>query len=77
MATVAHDGYARAIFPVHTPFDGDVIFAAATGSFDGPVDLMMIGALATDVMATAILRAVRSATGIEGLPSVRDLKTPR
>jgi L-aminopeptidase/D-esterase-like protein len=74
MAMTAHDGYARAIFPVHTMADGDAIFALATGTYKGTVDLSRVDALAADVMAEAILRAVRAATGIPGYPAVRDLK---
>lgn len=74
MAMTAHDGYARAIFPVHTMADGDAIFALATGNYKGPLDLSRIDALAAQVMEEAILRAVREATGIPGYPAVRDLK---
>jgi L-aminopeptidase/D-esterase-like protein len=74
MAMTAHDGYARAIFPVHTMVDGDAIFALATGAHKGDTDLSRLDALAADVMAEAILRAVRAATGIPGYPAVRDLK---
>ena len=73
VAQMAHDGYARAIYPVHTPSDGDVVFTLATGKYAGEVNLTQIGALAADVMAEAIVRAVREATGIEGVPAVRDL----
>jgi L-aminopeptidase/D-esterase-like protein len=74
VAQMAHDGVARAIVPAHTPFDGDTIFALATGSREEPADVMTIGALAAEAVADAILRAVREAKGIEGFPSVADLK---
>lgn len=73
MAQMAHDGYARAIVPVHTPFDGDTIFAVATGTFNSTINLTTIGALAADVMAEAIVRAATQATGIAGYPAARDL----
>lgn len=73
MAQMAHDGFARAIYPVHTPSDGDAVFALATGGYDGPGGLMLIGALAADVVAEAIVRAVRAAESIPGYPAVRDL----
>jgi L-aminopeptidase/D-esterase-like protein len=57
---------------VHTPADGDTLFALATGSHRG--DLLTIGALAADVMAEAVVRAARQATGIPGYPAARDLK---
>lgn len=75
IAQMAHDGYARAISPVHTPSDGDVIFSLATGKHEGEVNLTQIGALAAEMMADAIVRAVREATGIEGVPAIRDLPT--
>ena len=77
MAQMAHDGFARAISPSHTPNDGDAIFALATGVYDGPTGLGTIGALAADVMAEAIVRAVRAATSIPGYPAARDLQAGR
>ena len=62
MAQMAHDGYARAIAPVHTPVDGDAIFVLATGSLAGSGDMGQIGALAADVIAAAIVRAAQQAT---------------
>jgi L-aminopeptidase/D-esterase-like protein len=72
MAQMAHDGLARAISPVHTPVDGDTVFALATGGIDGG-NLMLAGSLAAEVTADAVLRAVREATGAAGIPAVRDL----
>jgi L-aminopeptidase/D-esterase-like protein len=71
---MAHDGLARAINPGHTPSDGDTIFAAATGAITTRADHGAIGALAAEVMAQAVLRAVMSARGIPGLPSYADLR---
>ncbi len=73
VAQMAHDGLARTIYPVHTLADGDTIFAAATGAVSGGADHGAIGALAADVMAEAVLRAVLSARGLPGLPSVSEL----
>jgi L-aminopeptidase/D-esterase-like protein len=76
VAQMAHDGYARAISPVHTPGDGDTIFALATGTAATPVDdgrLGVIGALAAEVMADAIVRAATQATSAAGIPAARDL----
>lgn len=75
MAQMAHDGYARAIYPVHTPGDGDTIFAAATGTWDGQANYGQIGALAAEAMAEAIVRAATEATSSNGLPAARDLGT--
>jgi L-aminopeptidase/D-esterase-like protein len=73
VAQMAHDGYARAISPIHTTVDGDLIFALATGARPGNADVGAIGALAAEVMADAIARAARQATGLPGIPAVRDL----
>ncbi|MCH7682254.1 MAG: P1 family peptidase [Gemmatimonadetes bacterium] len=73
VAQMAHDGLARAIFPVHTPWDGDVIFSLATGDYEGEGGVFLIGALAADLVAEAVVRAVRAAEGIPGYPAVRDL----
>jgi L-aminopeptidase/D-esterase-like protein len=74
IAQMAHDGFARVIYPIHTPADGDVIFALSTSSDTGAVDITRIGSLAAHVMADAVLRAVTQATGLPGYPAVRDLK---
>ena len=74
LAQMAHDGYARAIYPTHLMIDGDAIFALATGARPGAPDMNTLGALAADAMSEAIVRAVRAATGIPGYPAARDLK---
>lgn len=73
VAQMAHDGFARAISPVHTPGDGDTIFALATGAVPGEANAGLIGALAAEAMADAIVRAATQATGLPGIPAVRDL----
>jgi L-aminopeptidase/D-esterase-like protein len=73
VAQMAHDGYARAINPVHTPSDGDTIFALATGASSAKVNHGMIGALAAEAMSQAIIRAVVNATSITGYPAWRDV----
>ncbi len=65
MAIAAHDGFARALLPSHTPMDGDAIFAAATGVRplqDAGPDTLMLGHAGATCMARAIARAVFSAT---------------
>jgi L-aminopeptidase/D-esterase-like protein len=72
VAQMAQDGLARVIRPAHTMFDGDTIFALATA--EKTADVSMVGAFAAEVMAEAILRAVKmaaSAGGITGLLSRR------
>ena len=70
-AGMAHDGYARAIRPVHTSSDGDSIYALSVG--DVKADQDMVGTLGAQVMAEAILRAVRSAESAYGLVGAKDL----
>lgn len=77
LAQMAHDGLARAVYPAHTPWDGDTIFALATGELAGEPDLIVLGAVAADVVAEAILDAVRSATGLEGIPSLSEFSGTR
>jgi len=77
MATAAHDGFARALLPSHTPMDGDLIFAAATGARplgDPLADTLMLGHAAATCMARAIARGVYAATAAAGdtLPCWQD-----
>ena len=73
LAQMAHDGFARALWPVHTPADGDTVFVLATAARSDPDDLLLVGALAADVTAEAIVRSVRAATSVAGFPALRDL----
>jgi len=59
VATVAHDGIARAVRPAHTMYDGDVIFCLATGATDAPYDAVEV--IAAEVVAKAIALGVRLA----------------
>ena len=68
VAQMAQDGFARTIRPAHTMLDGDVIFALSTGTKKAEVST--IGAFAAEVMAEAILRAVKSAKEAGGLPGL-------
>ncbi len=75
VAQMAHDGFARAINPVHTPADGDTIFALATGTLKGVrVNHGQIGALAAEAMAQAIVRAAINADTVLGVPGLKDWK---
>ena len=73
VAQMAHDGLARTINPVHTAYDGDTIFALSTGKSNKQVNVTLIGALAAEAMAQAVVRAVRAARGIAGLPGAGDI----
>jgi len=74
VAQMAQDGVARAVYPAHTPWDGDTLFTLATGSFEPAADVRVVGALAADAVTEAILRAVRAAEGLPGLPAAGDLE---
>ncbi|MCG8270069.1 P1 family peptidase [Aquamicrobium sp. NLF2-7] len=71
LAIAAHDGFSRAIWPSHTPFDGDLVFALATGRSGitvSPEQAIELGAVAGATMARAIARGVHAATRVEGDP---------
>ena len=73
LATMAHDGLARCISPAHTPFDGDALFALALGDKDAPqASLALLGTLAAEATARAVLHAVEHAVGRPGCPAARD-----
>ncbi|CAO4175029.1 P1 family peptidase [Methylorubrum populi] len=78
LAVVAQDGLARAIHPAHTPLDGDVVFAVATGAVplaDPITDLARLGAAAAETLARAVALGVHSATRLPclDLPAWREL----
>jgi L-aminopeptidase/D-esterase-like protein len=75
VALMADDGFARAINPSHTTGDGDTVFALATGRWEGQASVTVIGALAAEAMAEAIVRAVSKADSIAGIPSAKELGT--
>jgi L-aminopeptidase/D-esterase-like protein len=76
VAQMAHDGLARSVRPVHTPWDGDTLFALSTGSLAVEQPAMLVGALAAEAVSRAVVRAVRAATGLPGLPAAGDLARP-
>jgi L-aminopeptidase/D-esterase-like protein len=70
VAQMAQDGLARAIRPAHTMFDGDTIFALATGEVSA--DVSLVGAFAAEVMSQAIVRAAQTAQSAGGLPGLKE-----
>jgi L-aminopeptidase/D-esterase-like protein len=77
LAIMAHDGFARALWPSHTPVDGDIVFALSTGSIpfgDDPAAMIELGAAGAACMARAIARGVYEATPAKGdlLPTWRE-----
>jgi L-aminopeptidase/D-esterase-like protein len=80
VAQMADDGYARTVVPAHTMADGDTFFTLATGRWNQTADVTvvnLIGALAAEVVADAVVRAATQATGVSGIPAARDLRTAR
>ena len=74
VAMMAQDGLARAVRPIHTPFDGDTVFALSTARRNGEIDpaaLSRIGAAAADCLARAIARAVWFAEPVGSIPAYR------
>lgn len=71
VAQMAQDGLARTVRPAHTMLDGDTIFALATG--EHKADVNIVGAFAAEVFAQAVLRAVRAARSVAGLPAVEEV----
>lgn len=71
IAQMGHDGYARAINPVHTLFDGDTLFCAGTNEivFD---DMNTLGIMASEVVQKAIYRAITQASSAGGLPTAAE-----
>jgi L-aminopeptidase/D-esterase-like protein len=73
LAMLSHDGLAMTVRPCHTMRDGDTMFALATGRHVGVFDLTTLGAAAAEVTARSVIQAVRSATGLGGVPAIGEL----
>ena len=71
VARLAMDGFTRALSPPHLATDGDTLFCLSVGTADAPVEAL--GRALADLVARAIVRGVRAATGAAGLPAARDL----
>jgi L-aminopeptidase/D-esterase-like protein len=72
VAQMAQDGLARAIRPSHTQFDGDTVFALSVG--EQTCDVSRLGAAAADMLADAVVNAVRAAEALGGLPAARNME---
>lgn len=71
IASMAHNGYGRAMRPAHSIFDGDTIFTMATGKVEA--DINVVGLLAARVVEQAVIRAVKNAEGIFGYKAYKDM----
>ncbi|WMJ80302.1 P1 family peptidase [Clostridium sp. MB40-C1] len=72
VASMAHNGFGRTIFPAHSMYDGDTIFALATGEVEA--DVNVVGLLAARVMEKAVVRAVKNTNSLYGYKCYKDLK---
>ncbi|MGL5764344.1 MAG: P1 family peptidase [Sarcina sp.] len=71
IASMAHNAFARTIYPAHTMFDGDTIFSLSQG--ENVFDISLLGTLAAQVMEQAVINAIKSAQGIHGFKSFKDI----
>ena len=71
VSQMAHNGFAKTIFPIHTPHDGDTIFTLATGEIE--TDVTLLGSLATEVVEKSIINAIKNAKSINNIPSYNEI----
>lgn len=71
VSQMAHDGYAKAIFPIHTSHDGDTIFTMATGEVEA--DITLLGSLAVEVVEKSIISAIKNASNVQNILSYKDI----
>ena len=71
VSQMAHDGYAKAIFPIHTSHDGDTIFTMSTGEIE--TDITLLGSLAVEVVEKSIINAIKNANGVKNILSYKDM----
>ncbi|HBF9200263.1 P1 family peptidase [Clostridioides difficile] len=71
ISQMEHDGYAKAIFPIHTPHDGDTIFTISTGEIEA--DITLVGSLAVEVVEKSIINAVKKADSVENIMAYKDI----
>jgi L-aminopeptidase/D-esterase-like protein len=74
LASMAQDGYARTMRPAHSMFDGDTVFAMATGEIHA--DLSVVGLLGARVVERAVMAAVKNTASLCGMKSYKDLRAP-
>lgn len=75
LAQMAQTGVSRSTRPAHTLYDGDCLFALASGALDAQYELTLLGAVAAEVVAAAVLDGVLNATPAHGVPAASDVNT--
>lgn len=71
ISQMAHNGYAKAIFPIHTPHDGDTIFTMSTGEVE--TDITLLGSLAAEVVEKSIINAIKKADSMGKIRAYKDV----
>ena len=71
VSQMAHNGYAKSIFPIHTPHDGDTIFTMATGEIES--DITLLGSLAAEVVEKSVINAIKNAENVNNIISYKDI----
>lgn len=71
VSQMSHNGYAKSIFPIHTPHDGDTIFTLATGEIEA--DITLLGSLATEVVEKSVINAIKNAESVKNIPAHKDI----
>ncbi|SFJ69849.1 putative aminopeptidase [Terrisporobacter petrolearius] len=77
ISQMAHDGYAKSIFPIHTPHDGDAIFTMSTGKMQVDSDITLLGSLAAEVVEKSIINAIKNAKNIKNIISYNELENDK
>ena len=77
ISQMAHDGYAKSIFPIHTPHDGDAIFTMSTGKMQVDSDITLLGSLAAEVVEKSIINAIKNAENIKNIISYNELENDK
>lgn len=71
VSQVAHNGYAKTIFPIHTPHDGDTIFTMATGEVE--TDITLLSSMATEVVEKSVINAIKNADSVKNIFAYKDI----
>ncbi|MCU9811529.1 P1 family peptidase [Paraclostridium sp. AKS81] len=71
ISQMAHDGFAKSIFPIHTPHDGDTIFTLATGEVE--TDITLLGSIASEVVEKSVISAIKNASKTNDILSYNEI----
>lgn len=71
ISQMAHNGFAKSIFPIHTPHDGDTIFTLATGEVE--TDITLLGSIASEVVEKSVINAIKNASKTNNILSYNEI----